>query len=108
MEEGTAFAKATNYPAFPDAIRNQLYASMMNVSMGAVTSSSLFEYVHIVLTHNTEISEHIDWKNDHRIGYNICSVYSSFVNIDDLSYRLSIIMTTCTTLGAALEKARLN
>ena len=108
MEEATKFAKKTNKQAFPDATRNNLYSKLMNASMGDLHSSSLFEYVHIVLSHNVEIREHIDWKNDHRSGYNVCVVYSTFVTIQGLSYRLSIIMTTRTTIGAALDKSRLN
>ncbi len=68
-------------------------------------SSSKFEYVNIVLSHNTNIKDHIDWKNNHRTGYDICIVYSAYLTICSVEYRLSIIMTTRYTVGAALGKA---
>ena len=74
--------------------------------MGFESSSSLFEYIHIVIAKNTVLNEHVDHKNDHRPGYNFCSVYSFFHVKDNDEYRISLIMTTRTTIGAAVEKLK--
>ncbi len=108
MERASDFAIENNNPCFSDTIRSCTFASMMNKRMGFPESVSKFEYVNIIISSNTQIKEHIDWKNDHRAGYDICIVYSSFVLIDNIEYRLAIVMTTRTTVGAALEKARAN
>ena len=105
LETATKFAYSTNANAFPDTTRNDLFATTMNASMGHVRSLSKFEYVHIVLTHNNKLKDHIDWKNDHRLGYNFCIVLSTLINIGGILFRMSIIMTTRTTIGAALDKA---
>ena len=80
----------------------------MNRGMGFPLSRSQFEYVHIVLSTNNELKEHLDFKNDHHVDYDVCIVYTSFITITTIECCLSIIMTTRTTVGAALHKARLN
>ena len=108
LEHATKYAYSTNTNAFSHSTRNDLFSKTMNASMGYVQSTSKFEYVHIVLSHNKKLKDHIDWKNDHRHGYNLCIVLSSLINIDSKSFRLSIIMTTRTTIGAALDNAYSN
>ena len=105
LEHGTSYSIQTNQDAFCDPTRSSLFATTINASMGRIQSTSKFEYVHIVLSHNVQLKEHIDWKNDHRHGYNLCIVYSTLIEIENLPFRLSIIMTTRTTVGAALELA---
>ena len=73
--------------------------------MGFPHTSSKFEYVHIVLSHNTKFKDHIDWKNDHWTWYDICIVFSAYLTIHSVKYRLSIIMNTGYTVGAELGKA---
>ena len=63
-----------------------------------------FEYYDILLSRNTVLLKHIDSKNDHRPGYNFCVVYSFFQVIEKLEYNVSIIMTTRSDVGAAIEK----
>ena len=72
--------------------------------MGFELATMQFEYYDIVITRNTVLPKHIDQKNDHRVGYNFCAVYSYYHIIDGLEYKVSIIMTTRTTLGSALTK----
>ena len=79
-------------------------AQKLNEEMGLPRASMEFEYYHIVLTRNVVLPKHIDMKNDHREGYNYCVVYSFFHVINNLEYKVSIIMTSRVSLGAALEK----
>ena len=59
----------------------------------------------MVLSLNIVLPKHIDSKNDSRKGYNLCVVYSFYKNIDDLEYKVSVIMTTCSAVGTAYDKA---
>ena len=106
MEQSTKFAMTMNPHCFTDHTRNTLFSKKMNTRMGFRDSQSKFEYTEIVLSHNCVLKEHIDFKNDHRHGYNSCIVYSSFPMLSGVEYRLSIIMTSRTTVGSSLEKAR--
>ena len=63
-----------------------------------------FEYVDIVLSLNTILPEHIDSKNDNRKGCNHCTVYSFHQVIEELEYKVFIIITTRLTVGAAFAK----
>ena len=51
---------------------------------------------------NTKLRKHIDGKNDHREGYNMCVVYSYYCTMNDLEYKVSIIM--CTQNDVGVEK----
>ena len=79
-------------------------AKKLNEEMSLPRASMEFEYYHIVLTRNVVLPKHIDMKNDHREGYNYCVVYSFFHVINNLEYKVSIIMTSRVSLGVALEK----
>ena len=106
METATSIALSQDKAAFTNPIRTKLFAKIFNNAMGFESSSSLFEYIHIVIAKNTVLNEHVDHKNDHRPGYNFCSVYSFFHVKDNDEYRISLIMTTRTTIGAAVEKLK--
>ena len=45
-----------------------------------------------------------DHKNNHRKGYNIFTVYSYVATLNGDDYKVSVIMTTCTTFGSACDK----
>ena len=106
METATSIALSEDKASFTNPIRTNLFAKIFNNTMGFESSSSLFEYIHIVIAKNTVLNEHVDHKNDHRSGYNFCSVYSFFHVKDNEEYRISLIMTTRTTIGAALKKLK--
>ena len=106
METATAMAQSEDSDCFPNPVRTKLFAKIMNGTMGFRSSSSLFEYVQVVISKNTILKEHIDHKNDHRKGYNFCIVYSFYHVIDNTEYRIAIIMTTRTTVGAALQSLK--
>ena len=108
METATSMAQSEDHESFSNPIRTKLFANMFNKAMGFGSSSSLFEYIHMVISKNTVLNEHIDHKNDHRSGYNFCSVYSFYHVKDNEEYRIALIMTTRTTIGAALEKLKNN
>ena len=108
METATSIVLSEDHASFSNQIRTRLFAKIFNTAMGFESSSSLFEYIHIVIAKNTVLNEHVDHKNDHRSGYNFCSVYSFYHVEDHEEYRISLIMTTRTTIGAALEKLKKN
>ena len=73
----------------------------LNEAMGFPQSTSRFEYFDIVLTQNTLLKKHMDYKNDNREGYDHCVVYSFFYG----TFRIAVIMTTRRDIGAALDRA---
>ena len=104
METATRYVKVLDSLAFSDHERTAAATVPFNDVLGFPQSISCFEYVHIVLTRNTRLNKHIDTKNDHRSGYNHTVVYCFYQVIHCVTYRVSVIMTTCYTVGAALEK----
>ena len=85
-----------------DHDRTKFCAKRLNAAMGFSTSTSKFEYFDIVLSQNAVLKKHMDYKNDSRLGYDHCVVYSFFC---DNNYRIAVIMTTRRDVGAALSRA---
>ena len=81
-----------------------MHRNFSGEKIGFPNASFKFEYIDIVLSLNTILPKHIDSKNDHRKGYNHCTVYSFYQVVDELEYKVSVIMTTRLTVGAAFEK----
>jgi len=92
--------------AFPKGARTHHCTKTLNNALGIPHTKSKFEYYDIVLSRNTVLPKHIDSKNDHRSGYNLCTVYSYYQAIDGLEYKVSVIMTTRSSVGAAFDKAQ--
>ena len=105
FEAAQSFVESHYHNPFPNELRTKQCSKRLNIAMGYPYGRFKFEYFDIVLSRNTILPKHIDSKNDHREGYNICAVYSFYQVIEGLEYRVSIIMTTRTTLGAAMKKA---
>ena len=103
FECASKFVKECMPDMFPSKQRKRC-TKKLNGLMGFELATMQFEYYDIVITRNTVLPKHIDQKNDHRVGYNFCAVYSYYHIIDGLEYKVSIIMTTRTTLGSALTK----
>ena len=103
FEASTLFTRTWLKDSFTNSFRNEQCAGTLNNAMGYPTSSSLFEYFEIVVTRNTILKKHCDAKNDHREGYNICTVYSYYTTIDDKEVKVSIIMTSRSTVGSAVD-----
>ena len=104
FECATQFTLLWNKESFPDQERNTLCAGHLNSQLGFPTSKSRFEYYHMVISRNAILEKHCDVKNCHRPGYNICCVYSYYVKIKGEEYKVSIIMTSRTTVGSAYNK----
>ena len=85
-------------------IRKQC-STKLNDEMGFPKATMEFEYYDIVITRNVKLPKHIDQSNDHRDGYNYCVVYSFFHVVKNEEYKLSIIMTSRLTVGAAIDKS---
>jgi hypothetical protein len=100
----TQFTLLWNKESFPDQQRNTLCAGHLNSQLGFPTSKSRFEYYHMLLSRNAILKKHCDVKNCHRHGYNICCVYSYYLKIKGEEYKVSIIMTSRTTVGSAYNK----
>lgn len=108
METATSMAQSEDHGSFSNPIRTHCFAKRFNNAMGYGSSSSLFEYIHLIISKNTVLNEHIDHKNDHRSGYNLCVVYAFYHVEDNEEYRIALVMTTRTTIGAAVEKLKRN
>lgn len=108
FELATKFTPTWNKDAFQNKIRNHLCAGYLNQSMEFPKPASLFECFDIVVSRNTGLRKHCDVNNNHRDGYNMCCVYSYFQSTCRLEYKISIIMTTRTTVGCAFKIAMLN
>lgn len=107
VESCQVFVNKHFHNSFPDANRNHQCAGRLNSAIGYPNSKAKFEYYDIILSRNTILRRHCDTKNDHRPGYNHCVVYSFFHSIDGRQYRVSIVMTTRSTIGCAYENAML-
>ena len=91
--------------SFPNQHRTNTFSKLFNQTLGYPQEKFKFEYFDIVLYLNTILPKHIDSKNDSREGYSLCVVYSFYQKVDDLEYKVSIIMTTRSAAGAAYERA---
>ena len=108
MELGNDFLKKHYSNVFNDELRNAHCSTRLNKELGYPQSRSRFEYIEVSLSRNTVLKKHIDHKNDHRVGYNHCAVYSFFETIHDIEFRVAIIMTSRCTVGCAFQKALLS
>ena len=103
FESSSLFIQQHDPMAFNNPDRNKIFSSRFNKLMGFEDSLSQFEYVDIILSRNTILRKHIDGKNDHRRGYNQCAVYSFYQFIDGLEFKVSVVMTMRTHVGAAFD-----
>jgi hypothetical protein len=104
FDAGQMFIDNNLPDSFPNNARTRFASKLLRDTIGFPNASFKFEYIDIVLSLNTILPKHIDSKNDHRKGYNHCTVYSFYQVIDELEYKVSVIMTTRLTVGAAFEK----
>ena len=81
--------------AFPKALHEK---------MGYPNTSAKFEYYDIVITSSDNHTQrHMDYLNDGRDNYNISCIYTFFNIFNGMEYKVSFIMTTRDSIGAALE-----
>ena len=105
FESGHVFAQQNCANSFNNPLRNENFSLRFNEMLEYPRARFNFEYIDIVLSRNTELPKHIDRKNDDREGYNVCVVYSFYCTIDELQYRVAVIMCTRNDVGKALERA---
>ena len=103
LEVGTMFAKRGTPESFGNGVRSEVFARKMNAQLGFPLSQNRFEFVDIVVSRNTVLAKHLDFKNDHRKDYNQCVVYSFHQMVAEIEYKVSMIMTSRTTVGADLD-----
>jgi len=105
---GQEFLDSTDEAVYNDPLRNRLFAEHINREVGYESSTARFEYYDILLTEvGTSLStliRHMDKQNDLRSGYDYSVVYSFYRVHEGTLYKCSIIMTTRTNCGAAMEK----
>ena len=105
FEAAQIFVESHLLNSFPNEIRTRYGSKHLKRIIVFPHALFKFEYVDIVSSLNTVPPKHIHSKNDNRQGYNHCTVYSSYQVVDELEYKVSIIMTTRLTVGAAFAKA---
>jgi hypothetical protein len=103
IESGQLFAESNMPNVFPNHLRTTIFAKRLNNALGFPHSRTKFEYYDIVLSCNLVLLKHLDTKNDHRKGYNICVVYSFYQVIECVQYKISITMTTKSTVGCVID-----
>ena len=103
FEKAQLFVHEHHPNSFADRARNETCAKRLNKEMGYPLSKAKFEYYDMVISRNTTLPKHIDEKNDNRVGYNPCVVYSYYVTLNGLDYKVSVIMTTRCSIGAVME-----
>ena len=95
--------------SFHDKMRNEIFGNKMRKELGikeGIKCEFPWEYVDILVTCETGLSRHCDYLNDRRDGYRHCSIYSFWRTVDGVEYKVSIIMTTRTSIGKAMERIR--
>jgi hypothetical protein len=77
--------------------------SILSISIGKEISIDSNINISIIREERDELAMHFDKKNDKRIGYNGCVVYSYLWLVDGIVYRVGIVMTFRTTVGALFD-----
>ena len=81
-----------------------MYAALFNNRLKRPGSCNKFEYVDIVVSHNTVLPAHLDRNNDNRSGYDHTLVYTYLSNVHGRLFRVAVIMCTRTVVGANIVK----
>ena len=97
---------------YNDELRYNLFAYQFNKALGYGSAKTRFEYYDILVAEvgtplGASLYRHIDGKNDNRDGYTGSVVYSFHCEHKGLYYKCSIIMTSRTVCGRAMERIRL-
>lgn len=95
--------------AFGDKLRQDIFWEIMKAELGIPYGEEYvfpWEYIDIVVTCETGLCRHADHSNDGRDGYRHCAVYSFFRSVDNVEYKVSVIMTTRKSVGGAMKRIR--
>ena len=98
---------------YNDELRYKLFAQKFNNALGYGSAKTRFEYYDILVAEvgtplGASLYRHVDGKNDNRDGYTGSVVYSFHCEHKGLHYKCSIIMTSRTVCGAAMDRIRLD
>ena len=104
METATKISKHHFPNAFNDSLRTNVHASLFNAKLQSPDSSNKFEYVDIVVSHNTVLPAHLDRNNDNRPGYDHTVVYTYTTKVYGKLFCVAVIMCTQTVVGANKTK----
>ena len=104
FEKAQLFVHQERSNSFADRACNGTCAKRLNKEMGYPLSKAKFEYYDKVISRNTTLPKNIDEKNDNQVGYNPCVVYSYYVTLNGLDYKVSVIMTTRCAIGSVMGK----
>ena len=108
METATKISEQHFPNAFNDIVRTNVHAALFNARLQCPESCNKFEYVDIVVSHNTVLPAHLDRKNDNRPGYDHTVVYTYMANVSGKLFRVAVIMCTRTVVGANKDKLTTN
>eukprot|EP00984_Skeletonema_dohrnii_P029744 scaffold20612_cov179-Skeletonema_dohrnii-CCMP3373.AAC.3 len=93
---------------YNDPLRYKLFAHEFKKRLGFEHTICRFEYYDILVTEvgvsSNALFRHVDGKNCGRAGYDSSVIYSFHCEHDNKHYKCSIIMTSRTVCGAAMEK----
>ena len=103
MEIGSKCCKVVSPKVFSNAEQTSIADKRFANYLGNVWQMSCFEFVHVVLTHNTNLNKHLDLNNNNHVGYNKCIVCCFYETVWGVMYQSSAIMTTRYTINAAFE-----
>jgi len=97
---------------YNDDLRYNLFAYEFNKALGYGSAKCRFEYYDILVAEvgtplGASLYRHVDGKNDNRAGYTGSVVYSFHCEHEGLYYKCSIIMTSRTVCGRAMERIRI-
>eukprot|EP00984_Skeletonema_dohrnii_P004990 scaffold1769_cov132-Skeletonema_dohrnii-CCMP3373.AAC.7 len=112
FHNGQLFLDAkTGRKRYDDDFRFKLFAQQFNACLGFPNANCRFEYYDILVSEvgvssSSGLFRHIDGKNCDRLGFDNSVVYSFYSEHDNKFYKCSIIMTSRTVCGAAMQRIK--
>ena len=104
MEIATKISEQ-NFPnAFNDTLRTNMHASLFNDKLQFPDSCNKFEYIYIMVSHNTVLPAHFDRNSNNRPGYDHTVVYTYTTKVYGKLFCVAVIMCTRTVVGANKTK----
>ena len=101
METTTKISKQHFPNAFNDILWTNVHVSLFNTKLQCPGLCNKFEYVDIVVSHDTVLPAHLDRNNDNRPGYDPIVVYTYLTKVYGKLFRVVVIMCTQTVVGAS-------
>ena len=93
--------------AFDDELRHTLFSEELFLGLGYHGLLAYWEYIDIVVTSGyIRLRRHMDYEDDSRENFDHTYVYSFFKILDEVEFKVSIIMTTRCDVGSAMDNIR--